>query len=73
MTRLLHWLSLFASALLRDSGVVILGLIHVKHVCISSSIFNENKQIRSDNDASELDILGHLGTFYTFLGNSEDF
>ena len=38
------------------------------------------KQVRSDNDASEVGILGHFGTFWdnlghfcTFWDNSEDF
>ena len=29
------------------------------------------KQVRSDNDASELEILGHLGTFFDILGHIE--
>ena len=28
---------------------------------------NRKKQVRSDNDASELDILGHFGTFRDIL------
>ena len=41
---------------------------------------NKNKQVRLDNDASEVGILGHFGTFWdnlghfgTFWDNSEDF
>ena len=30
--------------------------------------FDVNKQVRSDNDASEVDILGHFGTFEDILG-----
>ena len=31
------------------------------------------KQVRSDNDASEVDISGHLGHLGTFWDNSENF
>ena len=29
---------------------------------------NTQEQVHSDNDASEVDILGHFGTFYDILG-----
>ena len=31
------------------------------------------KQVRSDNDASEVGILGHFGTFWDILGHLETF
>ena len=36
----------------------------------SGGLWKAVKQVRSDNDASELDILGHIGTFWE---NLEDF
>ena len=32
-------------------------------------IFMKKIQVLSDNDASEVDILGHLGTFWDILGH----